>query len=378
VSAAAEAFTERDHALMARALRLAEHGLASARPNPCVGCVVAQGDEVVGEGWHERAGGPHAEVRALAAAGARARGATAYVTLEPCGLQGRTPPCADALVAAGIARVVVASEDASQTAGGAAARLREAGVTVARGLMRDAARELNRGFFSRIERGRPWLRVKLAASLDGRTALASGASKWITGAAARADVQQWRARSGALLTGIGTVLADDPSLTLRLPETGATAVPRPDVPAPLRVVLDRRLRTPASARVLDGAAPTLLLHAREAAPDSRFDRVECMAVAASASGVDAGAVLALLAARGINEVQVEAGPILSGALLAAGRVDELLLYLAPCLLGDAGRPLLNLPPLTDLAARWRLRLRDRRAVGDDLRLLLRPEAGGAT
>ena len=377
MSAAPEAFSAHDHALMARALRLAERGLATTRPNPCVGCVIAQGEEVVGEGWHERAGGPHAEVRALAAAGPRARGATAYVTLEPCGLHGRTPPCADALVASGIARVVVASEDASQAPGGAVARLRDAGVAVARGLMREAARELNRGFFSRIERGRPWLRVKLAASLDGRTALASGASQWITGAPARADVQQWRARSGALLTGIGTVLADDPSLTLRLPDTDAEAVPRRDVPAPLRVVLDRRLRTPPSARVLDGAAPTLLLHARGAAADSRFERVECVAVDASPSGVDAEAVLALLAARGINEVQVEAGPILSGALLAAGLVDELLLYLAPCLLGDAGRPLLNLPPLTDLAARWRLRTRDRRAVGDDLRLLLRPEAGGA-
>jgi len=364
---ATAAFAARDHALMARALRLAERGLATTQPNPRVGCVLAHGDEIVGEGWHRRAGEPHAEVLALREAGGRARGATAYVTLEPCGLHGRTPPCADALIAAGVARVVVASEDAFQREGGALDRLRGAGVAVDVGLMRDAARELNRGFFSRVERGRPWLRVKLATSLDGRTALASGESKWITGAAARADVQHWRARSSAILTGRGTVAADDPALTVRIAAAdGAQPVP------PLRVVLDPQLRTPRGARVLDGAAPTLLVHARGAAAGpGGFAGAELAEVESAPQGLDLRQVLALLGARGMNEVQVEAGPTLCGALFAAGLVDELLLYVAPVLLGDAARPLLALPPLADMAGRWTMRVVDRRQVGDDLRLLLR-------
>ena len=230
MSAAGAAFSAADHAHMARALRLAERGLYTTQPNPRVGCVIAHGAEIVGEGWHERAGEAHAEVFALRDAGARARDATAYVTLEPCGLHGRTPPCADALIAAGVARVVIATEDAFQREGGAVGRMRAAGIAVESGLMRDAACELNRGFFSRIERDRPWVRVKLAMSLDGRTALASGESKWITGEAAREDVQRWRARSSAILTGSGTVLADDPRLTVRLSSPHAV---------PLRVVLDR-------------------------------------------------------------------------------------------------------------------------------------------
>ncbi|WP_395684387.1 bifunctional diaminohydroxyphosphoribosylaminopyrimidine deaminase/5-amino-6-(5-phosphoribosylamino)uracil reductase RibD [Dokdonella sp.] len=361
---------------MARALRLAARGLATTRPNPRVGCVVAHGDRVVGEGWHAKAGGAHAEVLALAEAGAQAEGATAYATLEPCGLHGRTPPCVDALIAAGIARVVVASEDAFQRAGSGIDRLRGAGVEVQVGLMRDAARELNRGFFSRIERGRPWLRLKLAMSLDGRTALADGRSKWITSAASRNDVQRWRARSCAILTGSGTVLADDPRLDVRRSEHH----PHPNPPLgegfvpPLRVVLDRSLRTPRAAHVLDGSAPTLLLHAPDArVVDDRLDRVERHALAVDAAGFDLAAVMALLASRGINEVQVEAGPTLCGALFAAGLVDELLLYVAPVLLGDSARPLLALPPLADMAARWTLRVAEQRQVGDDMRLLLRPQ-----
>ena len=383
-------FTARDHALMARALRLAHAGLATTQPNPRVGCVIAQGDEVVGEGWHRRAGGPHAEVFALEAAGRRARGATAYVTLEPCGLHGRTPPCADALAAAGLARVVVASDDPSQCAGGAIDRLRAAGIAVESGLLREAARELNRGFFSRIERGRPWLRVKLAMSLDGRTALANGESKWITGLTARADVQRWRARSSAILAGIGTVLADDPLLTVR-PVAGPGASPHPDpLPGgereagasdrgdaapvvPLRVVLDPRLRTPRGARVLDGSAPTLVLHARDAvASDDRFADVQRAPVETGQSGLDLHEVMRTLAARGMNEVQVEAGPTLGGALFAEGLVDELLLYVAPVLLGDGARPLLALPALPEMSARWNLALVEQRQVGEDLRLLLRP------
>jgi len=351
--------------MMARALRLAANGLATTMPNPRVGCVIARGDAIVGSGWHRRAGEPHAEVLALREAGEAARGATAYVTLEPCGLHGRTPPCADALVAAGVARVVVACEDAAQRGGAALERLRAAGIAVETGLMREPARELNRGFFSRVERGRPWLRLKLAASLDGRTALAGGASKWITGEAARADVQRWRARSSALLTGSGTVLADDPRLTVRL--DGEPVEP------PLRVVLDRHLRTPDGAHVLDGSVPTLVFHGRDARPPhAGFERVECVALETRDDRLDLADVLRVLAARATNEVQVEAGATLCGALFAAGLVDELLLYVAPVLLGDAARPLLSLPPLADMASRWRLRVHDERRVGDDARLLLRP------
>ena len=408
-------FTATDHVHMAHALRLAEHGLATTQPNPRVGCVIAHGERIVGTGWHERAGGPHAEVFALRAAGAEARGATAYVTLEPCAHFGRTPPCADALVAAGVARVVAAAEDPNPRVDGRGFdALRGAGIRVASGLMRDAARELNRGFFSRLERGRPWLRVKLAASLDGRTALASGESKWITGAAARADVQQWRARSSAILTGIGTVLADNPRLTVRVlhfaardperapsaaqpaagaaarsepsetPATpdkrGAGAITQPQSPgaqdgivAPLRVVLDAHLRTPHGAQVLDGAAPTLIVHGPGARPlDDRFEHVERVAIDADAAGrIDLRGVLALLAERGVNELQVEAGTTLCGALLAADFVDELLLYVAPLLLGDTGRPLLALAAPESIAAARRLRLIDQRVIGDDQRLCYR-------
>jgi diaminohydroxyphosphoribosylaminopyrimidine deaminase/5-amino-6-(5-phosphoribosylamino)uracil reductase len=357
---------------MARALRLAEHGLHTTQPNPRVGCVIARGEQVVGEGWHQRAGGAHAEVFALEKAGEYARGATAYVTLEPCGLHGRTPPCADALIAAHVARAVIASEDAFQRDGTALARLRAAGIAVECGLMREAARELNRGFFSRIERARPWLRVKLAMSLDGRTALANGESKWITGAAARADVQRWRARSSAILTGIGTVLADDPALTVRMNSLTPDIAAAERV-APLRVVLDRELRTPRDAHVLDASAPTLIIHAAGArSDDDRFANVEYAEVESDAGGLDLLAVLRLLAQRGANEVQVEAGATLCGALFARGLVDELLLYVAPVLLGDAARPLLALPTLTDMASRWRLQTIEQRALGEDVRILLRP------
>lgn len=359
-------FSPTDHALMAQALRLAERGLFTTQPNPRVGCVIAHGDCVVGEGFHPRAGEPHAEVFALRAAGEHARGATAYVTLEPCAHYGRTPPCADALVAAGVSRVVIAAEDPfPQVDGRGIGKLRAAGIDVASGLMREAARELNIGFFSRIERNRPWLRVKLAMSLDGRTALANGRSQWITGEAARADVQRWRARSSAILTGSGTVLADDPRLTVRLPTDEAFA-------PPLRVVLDRALRTPAGSHVLDGTAPTLLLHAAGATVPAHLDAVERAEVAAAGGGLDLRDVLALLATRGCNEIHVEAGPVLCGALLAEGLADELLIYIAPLLLGDSARPLLHLPSLEDMSARWNLKVMDQRMLGQDLRLRLRP------
>ena len=363
------AFTADDHRHMARALQLAERGRCSTRPNPMVGCVVARGDAVLGEGWHVRAGEPHAEVHALRAAGEAARGATAYVTLEPCAHHGRTPPCADALVAAGVARVVVACRDPFPSVDGAGlARLQAAGIAVACGLMGDAARALNRGFFSRIERGRPWLRVKLAMSLDGRTALADGHSKWITGAAARVDVQHWRARSGAVLTGIGTALADDPQLLPRLP------APVDPAPAPvLRVLLDARARLPATHQLAcDGLGPTLLLHADGVRPPPLPAQVECVGLPRRGEGLDPAAALALLGARGINEVQVESGPVLAGALLRAGLVDELLLYVAPVLLGAAARPLFEGIDPASMAQRHALVLQDQRQLGDDLRLLFRP------
>lgn len=408
-------FAAGDYRHMARALALAERGLYTTQPNPRVGCVIATARGVVGEGWHQRAGGPHAEIFALGEAGADAAGATAYVTLEPCGLHGRTPPCADALIEARVARVVIASEDASQNGGAGIERLRAAGIAVDTGLLREPSRELNVGFSSRIERGRPWVRVKLAMSLDGRTALADGTSKWITGAAAREDVQRWRARSSAILTGIGTVLADNPRLTVRLPEQSLTAantsplsptsfdggegwgeggtsaehprngpgsVPRFSTGArehknhqPLRVVLDRQLRTPAGSHLLDRSAPSLLLHAASANADAaRFHPVELASIPDLDGALDLHASLALLAKRDINEVHVEAGPTLCGALFEAGLVDELLLYIAPVLLGDSARPLLRLPALADMASRWQLRTLDRRALGEDVRLRLRPVA----
>jgi diaminohydroxyphosphoribosylaminopyrimidine deaminase/5-amino-6-(5-phosphoribosylamino)uracil reductase len=361
-------FSSTDHAMMARALRLAERAAFTTRPNPMVGCVIAAGDEVVGEGWHQRKGGPHAEVFALRAAGARAVGATVYVTLEPCAHTGSTGPCADALIAAGVSRVVCAMRDPfPQVDGAGFDKLRAAGIAVQEGLLEAQARELNRGFLSRIERGRPWLRVKLAMSLDGRTAMASGDSKWISGEAARRDVHHWRARSGAILTGAGTVLADDPQLTVRL-QQGREFVP------PLRVVLDPGLATVARGRVREGDAPTLYLHAPDAKPPREM-HAERVAVPVQGGRFDLDAVLKLLASRGINEVQLEAGATLAGAFLSAGLVDELLLYIAPVLLGAGARPLFEGLQIEAMAERLRLHSVDSRRIGEDHRLLLRPAAG---
>ncbi len=358
-------FTSHDHHLMARALRLAERGAYTARPNPMVGCVIARDGEIVGEGWHRKAGEPHAEVLALQAAGERARGATAYVTLEPCAHTGRTGPCADALLAAGVARVVAAMRDPfPQVDGAGFDRLQAAGVAVESGLMEAQARRLNRGFLSRIERGRPWVRVKLATSLDGRTAMANGDSKWISGEASRRDVMRWRARAGAILTGAGTVLADDPSLTVRFGD---------DTPfePPLRVVLDPGLATVARGNVRQGDAPTLYVHAAEAKPPRD---VEAQRVVAPAAGghFDLKAVLELLARRDVNEVQVEAGATLAGAFLASGLADEVLLYVAPVLLGDRARPLFGGLGIDAMAQRLRLEIVDSRTIGEDHRLLLQP------
>ncbi len=362
-------FSARDHDLMARALRLAERGAYTARPNPMVGCVIVKDGQVVGEGWHARAGQPHAEPLALQAAGERARGATAYVTLEPCAHQGRTPPCTPLLIDAGIARVVAACSDPfPQVAGQGIAALRAAGITVDVGLMQAQARELNRGFLSRIERGRPWMRVKLAMSLDGRTALASGESKWISSQASRLDVQRWRARSGALLTASGTVLKDNPRLNVRM-DTDAAFEP------PLRVVLDPGLAIPETSNVLDACAPTLLLHAPTARVP-RYLRGRDHAAIPVVDGIllDLDAALRLLAERGINEVQTEAGATLCGGLLRAGLVDELLLYVVPVLLGAHGKPLFGGWDASTMAERYDLQIVQARRIGTDMRVLLRPRA----
>jgi diaminohydroxyphosphoribosylaminopyrimidine deaminase/5-amino-6-(5-phosphoribosylamino)uracil reductase len=361
-------FSATDHAMMARALRIAERGAYTTRPNPMVGCVIAHGDEVVGEGWHQKQGGPHAEVFALEAAGERAKGATAYVTLEPCSHVGSTPPCTDALVAAGVARVVAAMRDPNpQVDGSGFAKLQAAGIAVESGLMEAQAREINRGFLSRIERGRPWLRIKLASSIDGRSATASGDSKWISGEASRRDVQHWRARSGAILTGAGTVLMDDPHLTVRLGDDTAF------VP-PWRVVLDPGLATVARGHVREGDAPTLYLHAPDAKPprDMQADHV---GVAVQGGRFDLAAVLRLLGERGINEVQVEAGATLAGGFLADGLVDELLLYVAPVMLGERARPLFEGLHIDAMTERLKMRIVESRRIGEDVRVLLRPEPG---
>ena len=351
---------------MARALRLAEFGLYSTAPNPRVGCVIVKDGRVVGEGWHRIAGEAHAEVHALQMAGVRARGATVYVTLEPCSHHGRTPPCAEALVAAGVARVVAAMQDPNpEVSGRGMARLAEAGIRGECGLLEAEARELNLGFVSRMTRGRPWVRAKLAASLDGKTALENGVSQWITGESARHDGHRWRARACAILCGMGTVLADDPQLNVRGVET-----PR----QPLKVIVDNRLELPLSARMLDDGR-TLLAATLAADPD-RAEALgargaEVLRLPALDGRVDLAALLAELGLRGVNEVHVEGGPRLSGALLEAGLVDEVLLYLAPSLIGDQARGLFAVPALTSLADKKVLRWQDVRRVGDDLRILAR-------
>lgn len=357
-----------DAAQMARALKLAARGLFGTDPNPRVGCVIVRDGRVLGEGYHERAGGPHAEAVALAAAGDAARGATVYVTLEPCAHHGRTPPCVDALIAAGVGRVVYACRDPNpRVNGGGAARLEAAGIEVRGGVLEQPARALNPGFISRMERGRPWVRLKLAASLDGRTALADGESRWITGRAARADVQRLRARASAVLTGSGTVLRDDPRLDVRLP--GAWR-------QPLRVILDAGLATETSARVLRPPGEALLFAVPgqdpQRAADLRLAGARVEELPQGPGGVSLPAVMARLAALEMNEVHVECGATLAGALWSARLVDELVLYVAPVLLGPDARHLLSIGPLASMAERAELEMLDARRVGADLRLRLRP------
>lgn len=349
---------------MAEALRLAERGLFTTTPNPRVGCVIVRDGDVVGRGFHARAGGPHAEIVALADAGGRARGATAYVTLEPCAHHGRTPPCTEALTAAGVKRVIAAMGDPNPVAGQGAEHLRAAGIAVELGLMESEARELNIGFVARVTRGRPWVRVKVAATLDGRTALADGTSQWITGTEARADGHRWRARACAILTGIGTVKEDDPLLTVRDVDT-----PR----QPLKIIVDSRLEVAPGARILS-SGPVMVAGAIEdrtkiAALVERG--AEVLVLPNAARKVDLDALIRELAKRELNEIHVEAGMKLNGSLVAAGVVDELLVYLAPSLIGDAGRGMFSLPGMARLEDRVRLSVREVRRCGDDLRVVAR-------
>ena len=358
-------FSPADQQHMSEALRLAAFGLYTATPNPRVGCVIVRDGEVLGTGWHEKTGGPHAEVLALRAAGTRARGATAYVSLEPCSHYGRTPPCVDALIEAGIARVVAAMQDPnSKVAGSGFARLRAAGIEVESGLMQEEARALNCGFVSRMSRGRPWVRMKIAASLDGRTALANGRSQWITGPEARRDGHAWRARACAVLTGIGTVRDDDPRLDVR--EVATTR-------QPLKVLVDSRLQLPLSAQLLQSGQVLVAAAVENQAGIAalRDAGAEVVLLPNAQGKVDLMALMRELALREINEVHVEAGFKLNGSLLGAGLVDELLIYLAPSILGDGARGMFQLAEIADLEGKRLVQFDDVRSIGGDIRILAR-------
>jgi diaminohydroxyphosphoribosylaminopyrimidine deaminase / 5-amino-6-(5-phosphoribosylamino)uracil reductase len=363
----------RDHELMARALVLAGHAQYGARPNPAVGCVIAADGRIVGEGWTAPAGGPHAERVALAAAGAAARGATAYVTLEPCNHHGRTPPCATALIEAGVARVVYALADPNpKVTGGGARALEAAGIRVESAMLEREAEQVNRGYFTRMRHGRPFIRSKLGISLDGRTALADGRSQWITGAAARADVQCWRARSGVILTGVGTVLADDPALSARFEHESAKVL------QPLRAIVDSTLRTPPAARTLKLPGETVIFTAsgdreRQQALETAGARV--IPVAGSPR-CDLDEVIAMLAALDTNDVWVEAGPTLNGALLDAGLIDELIIYMAPRILGADARGMFAIAPLASLESSVTLDIEAPCRIGNDWRIIARPKHAG--
>jgi len=351
-------FSAFEHAMMRRALELAEKGLYTATPNPRVGCVLTQGERIVGEGWHEKTGAPHAEANALVQASAAAKGATAYVSLEPCNHHGKTPPCADALIKAGVVRVVAAMRDPNPQAAKGGDKLVAAGVRFESGLMEEEARELNIGFVSRMTRGRPWVRMKIAATLDGRTALANGKSQWITGPEARKDGHRWRARACAIATGGGTVKADDPRLTVREVET-----PR----QPLRVVIDSHVETPPQARVLQG--DKVLLFA--AVSGKTLANAEIVVLPNAGGKVDLNRMLEELARRGVNELHVEGGFKLNGSLVREGCVDEFLVYLNPSLLGDSAQGMVNLAEMTGLDQRVALKLRSIERIGNDLRIIAR-------
>ena len=358
-------FSTADHPFMARALRLAERGLYTTTPNPRVGCVIVRDGAIVGEGWHERAGEPHAEVHALNNAGERARGATAYVTLEPCNHTGRTPPCTTALIQSGVTRVVAAMIDPNPLVAGTGLRaLSGAGLETAVGLLEDEARELNIGFVTRMQRGRPWLRMKIAASLDGKTALNNGASQWITGEEARRDGHVWRAQSCGLLTGIGTVKDDDPRLTVR--SVATTRQPR-------KILIDSRLEVPLDAKVFDGAEVLIFCASADSEKLARLadKNAQVIQLPDDQGKVDLKAMAQDLGKREFNELLIEAGTKLNGSLMLANLVDELIVYLAPHLLGDNARGMFGLPELTTLSGRYELTINDVRQIGGDIRITLR-------
>lgn len=368
----AEQYSASDHVFMAKALRLAKLGLHTTTPNPRVGCVITRANEIVGEGYHISPGGLHAEIIALQQAGNLAQGATVYVTLEPCAHYGRTPPCVDALIRAGVTRVIAAMQDPNPVVSGKGfARLREEGIAVSTGLMESAARALNPGFIKRMESGLPWLRLKIAASLDGRTALQNGRSLWITDEPARRDGHRWRARSCAVLTGINTILNDDPALTVRAIDT-----PR----SPLRVIVDTRLRIPLTAKILNHGK-VLILTGREAAGGALQAKhaqlqnlgAEIVMIPIIEDRLNLLEAMKELAGRGMNEVLVEAGATLNGALLQLNLVDEIIFYLAPTLLGNDARAMFQWPAITDMGARRDLEFIDVRKVGRDLRIITRPK-----
>ena len=352
---------------MARALRLAERGVYTAHPNPMVGCVLVRNGEIVGEGWHERAGEAHAEIHALQAAGGKARGATAYLTLEPCSHEGKTPPCAPALIEAGISEVIIAMQDPfPAVSGNGAAALEAAAIRVRSGLMEEAAQALNAGFLSRVRRGQPFVRLKVASSLDGAIAMKSGESQWITGPEARDDVQRLRARSGAILTGIGTVLADDPALNVRLEALDSRGR------QPLRAVLDSHLRMPLSAGMLAMPGETIVYCTDDARQQPLVDAGARVVRVPPAAGVlDAREVLADLAGREVNDVLVEAGAAVSGHLLSRRLVDELVIYQAPHIMGSETKPMFRTPDWIRLADRLALDIVDLRRVGPDIRMTAR-------
>ena len=364
--ATTNSFTSFDYQMMAKAIQLAKNGMYTTHPNPRVGCVITQQRTIVGEGWHQVSGEPHAEVNALMAAGEKAKGATVYVTLEPCCHYGKTPPCSDALITAGVERVVVAMQDPhKKVAGKGVAQLLAAGIEVSVGLLEAEARTLNPGFIKRMETGRPYVRSKLAMSLDGRTAMASGDSKWITSTSARDDVQRLRAESSAILTGVGTILADDPAMTVRLYEMKNQ---------PLRVVLDTHLSMPDTARILQQSGRTLVMTCRDdAAAKERLEKAgaEVINMPSCSSSVDMESVLDKLGQLEINEVLLETGATLSGSMLNAGLIDEMIIYMAPVLMGDKARGLFNLPVFDSMTKKIPLEIKDIRAIGEDWRITVK-------
>lgn len=358
-------FSSDDHAYMSQALQLAEKGLYSTSPNPRVGCVIVRDGKIVGSGWHVKTGQPHAEINALNIAGGAAQGATVYLTLEPCSHYGRTHPCAEALIKAKVAKVIIAMQDPNPlVAGKGTSLLKQSGINVLVGLMGEWAKDLNVGFVSRMTNNRPWVRMKIAASLDGKTALNNGVSQWITGEAARHDGHRLRARSCAILTGIGTVLEDDPQLSVRFIET-----PR----QPLRIIIDSRLKIPTTARVLRGEGELIFTTTDNKERISALKELGARPIILpnEKGKIDLAGLMQILADFEINELLVEAGNRLSSAFIREGLVDELIIYLAPHLIGNRAMGMLQLPELTDLSEKYNLKIKDLRMVGEDIRIMSR-------